>query len=75
MRNNSVLGSCDQVVRQAGGLVLELWGCTDSQGMGGAGGGGREQAPTDRANKTVEDDMLNDMCLSAPGSLSNPHTN
>lgn len=25
MRNNSVLGSCDQAVRQAGGLVLELW--------------------------------------------------
>lgn len=23
---NSVLGSCDQAVRQAGGLVLELWG-------------------------------------------------
>lgn len=42
MRNNSVLGSCDQAVRQAGGLVLELWGCTDRQGMGG-GGGGREQ--------------------------------
>lgn len=25
MRNNCVLGSCDQAVRQAGGLVLELW--------------------------------------------------
>lgn len=24
MRNNSVLGSCDQAVRRAGGLVLEL---------------------------------------------------
>lgn len=25
MRNNSMLGSLDQAVRQAGGLVLELW--------------------------------------------------
>ena len=40
MRNNSVLGSCDQAVRQAGGLVLELWDCTDRQGKGG---GGKEQ--------------------------------
>lgn len=31
--------------------------------------------PTDRVHKTVEDDMLNDMCLSAPGSLSISHTN
>lgn len=26
MRNISVLGSCDEAVRQAEGLVLELWG-------------------------------------------------
>lgn len=38
MRNNSTLGSCDQAVRQAGGLVLEPWGCDDRQGKEGGGG-------------------------------------
>lgn len=75
MRNNSVLGSCDQAVRQAGGLVLELCVALIVKE--------REQGyrlliqlaytvPTDRIHKTVEDGMLNDK--SAPRSLSGSHT-
>ncbi len=69
--NNSPLGSCDQAVRQAGGLVLELWVALKEWE--------REeeekskavcclysfhmQFPIERQHKTVEDDMLSDVFL------------